>query len=232
MSKLCEKNRTVETSELNKENEAYKVNFYDGKRSYFVSKRVLDIVLAGLGLAVCIVPMAVISLLIKIESKGPAFYVHHRIGKNGKDLPLLKFRSMYCDADQMIKDFTEEQKKEWNMNFKLENDPRVTRIGKFLRKSSLDELPQLINIIKGELSLVGPRPVVTEEIERYNDNKNKLLSVMPGLTGYWQAYARSTCTYEQRMEMELHYVENANFWWDIKIIFATVGAVVRGRGAK
>lgn len=232
MSKLCEKNRTVETSELNKENEVCKVNFYDGKRGYFVSKRALDIVLAGLGLAVCIVPMAVISLLIKIESKGPVFYVHHRIGKNGKDLPLLKFRSMYCDADQMIKDFTEEQKKEWYMNFKLENDPRVTRIGKFLRKSSLDELPQLINIIKGELSLVGPRPVVTEEIERYNDNKNKLLSVMPGLTGYWQAYARSTCTYEQRMEMELYYCENANFWWDIKIIFATVGSVLRGRGAK
>ena len=102
---------------------------------------------------------------------------------------------------------------------------------KFLRKSSLDELPQLINILKGELSIVGPRPIVTEELEKYGENKEEFLSVTPGLTGYWQAYARSSCTYEERMEMELFYVRNANFWWDIKIMFATVGSVLRGKGA-
>ena len=96
----------------------------------------------------------------------------------------------------------------------------------------MDELPQLLNILKGELTIVGPRPVVTEELERYGKNREKFLSVTPGLTGYWQAYARSTCTYEQRMEMELFYVENANLWWDIKIFFATFGAVLCGRGAK
>ena len=105
-------------------------------------------------------------------------------------------------------------------------------IGNFLRKSSLDELPQLFNILKGELSVVGPRPIVDEELEKYGENKEKFLSVIPGLTGYWQAYARSNCTYEQRIEMELCYVENANFWWDIKIMFATVGSVLSGRGAK
>lgn len=177
-------------------------------------------------------PMLLIALIIRIESSGAPIYVHRRIGKDGKTLPLLKFRSMYKNADAMLQNFTPEQKTEWEANFKLEHDPRITRIGKFLRKSSLDELPQLVNILKGELSIVGPRPVVTEELERYGENKGKFLSVKPGLTGYWQAYARSDCSYEQRMEMELHYAENANFWWDIKIMFATFGAVLRGKGAK
>ena len=136
------------------------------------------------------------------------------------------------NAEAMIADFTPEQKAEWEQNFKLDNDPRITRIGRILRKTSLDELPQLLNIAKGDLSIVGPRPVVTDELEKYGKNKEKFLSVTPGLTGYWQAYARSNCSYEQRMEMELYYVENANLLWDIKIVFATVGAVIKGRGAK
>ena len=199
---------------------------------YKISKRILDIVVSVVGLIIAFLPMVVIALLIKLESPGPAIYIHHRIGKNGKPLPLLKFRSMRMDADKMIDNFTPEQKAEWEANFKLENDPRITKSGKFLRKSSLDELPQLINVLRGELSIVGPRPVVEEELERYGDQREKFLSVTPGLTGYWQAYARSNCTYEKRVEMELYYVDNANFWWDIKIIFATVGAVLRGKGAQ
>lgn len=201
------------------------------KSSYLVAKRCLDLVVAIVGLIVMIVPMALIALLIKLESPGPAVYTHHRIGKNGRPLPLLKFRSMKDNADELIQFFTPEQMKEWKENYKLEEDPRITRIGNFLRKSSMDELPQLINVLKGELSIVGPRPIVANELERYEENKVKFLSVIPGLTGYWQAYARSTCTYEQRMEMELHYVENANFWWDIKIMFATVRAVLSKHGA-
>ena len=202
------------------------------KRGYLIAKRILDVIFASIGLVVCIVPLAIISLLIKCESPGPIFYVHNRIGKNGKPLPLLKLRSMHIYADKMIGEFTSDQQKEWKENFKLDNDPRDTRIGKFLRESSLDELPQLVNIIKGELSIVGPRPVIQEELDRYGEDREKFLSVTPGLTGYWQAYARSTCTYEQRMAMELYYVEHANLWWDIKIFFATFGAVLRGRGAK
>ena len=199
---------------------------------YKVSKRILDIVLSVVGLIIAFLPMVVIALLIKLESPGPAIYIHNRIGKNGKPLPLLKFRSMRMDADKMIDNFSPEQKAEWLENFKLDNDPRITRIGRFLRKSSIDELPQLVNVLKGELSIVGPRPVVEEELEKYGDQRAKFLSVTPGLTGYWQAYARSNCTYEKRVEMELYYVDNANFWWDIKIIFATVGAVLRGKGAQ
>ncbi len=202
------------------------------RKGYGMCKRMLDIVLSLMGLAVMCLPMVIIGLLIKLESPGPAIFVHHRFGKDGKELPLLKFRTMHMNAEQMIEAFTPEQMQEWKQNFKLDNDPRITRIGSFLRRSSLDELPQLINILKGDLSIVGPRPVVEEELERYRDQKAKFLSVMPGLTGYWQAYARSSCTYEQRMEMELYYVDHANFWWDIKIMFATVGAVLRGRGAK
>ena len=202
------------------------------KKGYIYTKRILDVFVSIIGLIVAFLPMVLIALLIKMESPGPAIYIHHRIGKNGNPLPLAKFRSMYINADEMIDNFTQKQKAEWLENFKLENDPRITRIGKFLRKSSMDELPQLLNILKGELSLVGPRPIVAEELEKYGENKEKFLSVTPGLTGYWQAYARSNCTYEQRMKMELFYAENANFWWDIKIIFATVGAVIRGSGAK
>ena len=202
------------------------------KRGYLFAKRAFDIVCSLMGLAVLWIPMLVIALLIKLESPGPAFFIHYRIGKNGKPLPLYKYRSMYKNAEQMIEDFTPEQKEEWYKNFKLDDDPRITKIGHFLRRSSVDELPQLLNILKGELSIVGPRPVVQEELERYGSEQDKFLSVTPGLTGYWQAYARSTCSYEERIRMELHYVENANFWWDIKIIFATVGAVFSGRGAK
>ncbi len=202
------------------------------KKAYLFFKRALDIVLSAVALAVSIIPMAIIALLIRLESPGAPIYVHNRIGKNGKPLSLLKFRTMYSDADKMVKEFTPEQQEEWEENFKLNNDPRITKIGKFLRRSSIDELPQLWNVLKGEMSIVGPRPVVAEELERYGENKAKFLSVSPGLTGYWQAYARSTCSYEQRIKMELHYVENAGFWWDIKIIFKTVEAVLHTRGAK
>lgn len=201
-------------------------------RGYVIAKRVLDIVGSLIGLAICIIPSVIIMALIVIDSHGSPIYIHRRIGKNGKPLFLLKFRTMYRNADDMMARFTPEQIAEWQENYKIEDDSRVTRVGKFLRRSSLDELPQLVNILKGELSIVGPRPVVAEELEKYGSNKEKFLSVTPGLTGYWQAYARNDCTYEQRMKMELTYVENANFWWDVKIMLATVGAVLRGRGAK
>lgn len=202
------------------------------RQGYLFAKRLLDILLSVVGILVCAIPMVIISILIRLESPGSPIYIHQRIGRNGEPLPLLKFRSMRKNADSLIQYFTPEQKAEWEKNFKLDNDPRITRVGKILRRSSLDELPQLFNILVGQLSVVGPRPVVTEELEKYGEDKERFLSVPPGLTGYWQAYARSTCTYEERMKMELFYVENANFWWDIKIMFATVGTVLRGKGAK
>ena len=132
---------------------------------------------------------------------------------------------------EMIKDFTPEQMLEWKTNYKLKDDPRVTKVGNILRKTSLDELPQLVNIIKGELSIVGPRPIVDEELEKYGENKNKFLSVTPGLTGYWQANGRSETTYEQRMQMELYYVDNMNFKLDLQIFIKTFSAVIKKEGA-
>lgn len=211
---------------------AHLVNSAESTYSYLVAKRIFDVVCSLAALIVLFPLFVIIILAIKIDSRGPAIFAHERIGKNGKRIALFKFRSMYENAEKMIDDFTDEQKKEWEENFKLENDPRITRVGKFLRKSSLDELPQLINILKGELSIVGCRPVTEREVELYGEDKEKFLSVTPGLTGYWQAYARSDVDYAERMKMELYYVDHANFWWDIKIIFATVGAVIKGKGAK
>lgn len=199
---------------------------------YRIAKRVFDLVSSAIALVLVSPVMLLICLLIKLDSKGPAMFVHQRYGKEGKPLHMLKFRTMYENAQDMIAEFTPEQRIEWESNFKLVDDPRITKVGRFLRKTSLDELPQLINILRGDMSVVGPRPIITEELEMYGDRKEKFLSAAPGLTGYWQAYARSDCSYEQRMEMELHYVDNANFWWDMKIIIVTFFAVIRGKGAR
>ena len=166
----------------------------------------------------------------KTGSKGTVFFKHKRIGKSGKEMYIYKFRTMVENAEDLIKQFTPEQMEEFKTNFKLENDPRITKIGKFLRKTSLDELPQLLNIIKGDLSIIGPRPVVTEELQKYGVNMENFLSVTPGLTGYWAANGRSTTTYEQRMEMELYYVDNISFKLDLKIFFKTILSVIKRRG--
>ena len=198
---------------------------------YKIVKRAFDFILSLL-LAIITLPFfLIIAVLIKIDTKGPIFFIHNRVGKNGKRLPLLKFRTMVDGAEDMIKDFTPEQKKEWEENFKLENDPRITKIGRFLRKTSIDELPQLYNILIGQLSFVGPRPVTTDELEKYGDNKSKVLSVVPGLTGWWACNGRSNVSYEERMQLELYYVEHASIGLDIKIIFKTIGVVFTHEGA-
>ena len=201
------------------------------KSIYKYVKRFMDIVLASIGLVVLSPVFLIIAVLIKTESKGKVFFKHKRIGKNGKEIYIYKFRTMVENAEDLIKQFTPEQMKEFKENFKLENDPRVTKIGKILRKTSLDELPQLINIIKGDISIIGPRPVISEELEKYGMNKDRFLSVTPGLTGYWAANGRSSTTYDQRMEMELYYVDNISFKLDLKIFFKTVLSVLRREGA-
>lgn len=195
------------------------------------TKRILDFVLSIIGLIVLSPLFLIIAILIKTGSKGTVFFKHKRIGKNGKEIYIYKFRTMVENAEDLIKQFTPEQMEEFKANFKLENDPRITKIGKFLRKTSLDELPQLLNIIKGDLSIIGPRPVITEELEKYGINKEKFLSVTPGLTGYWAANGRSTTTYEQRMEMELYYIDNISFKLDIKVFLKTILSVIKREGA-
>lgn len=201
------------------------------KTPYKVVKRGMDVILSLIGLIVLLPVFAIIALSIKIESKGPVFFKHNRIGKNGKIIRIYKFRSMVENAEDLIKKFTPEQMKEYKENYKLTDDPRITKIGKFLRKTSLDELPQLINIIKGELSIIGPRPVIQEELEKYGADAEKFLSVTPGLTGYWAANGRSDTTYEERMEMELYYVDNLSLKLDIQVFFKTILSVLKREGA-
>ena len=152
-----------------------------------------------------------------------------------QDIYLYKFRSMtskYKTFDEFYQTLSIEQKEEWDENFKLENDPRITKIGNFLRKTSLDELPQIINILKGDMSVIGPRPVVNDEIEKYGNQKAKFLSVKPGLTGYWAANGRSATTYEDRIKLELYYIDHCSLLLDIKIFFKTILSVLKKEGAK
>lgn len=201
-------------------------------KAYDIVKRIIDIILGTVGLIICLPIFIIIAILIKIDSKGPVFFKHTRVGKNGKVLKIYKFRTMVQNAQDLIKNFTPEQKKEFEENFKLEDDPRVTKIGKILRKTSLDELPQIINILKGEMCIIGPRPIIKSELEKYGKNKAKFLSVAPGLTGYWAANGRSDVSYEERMAMELYYVDHRSLWLDLKIFIKTIGSVLTGRGAK
>ena len=204
------------------------------RKVYLGIKRIFDIVASLLAIILLSPVFLIFIVLIRIDSKGKAFYKHKRIGKYGKYIYLYKFRSMYIDADDRLKELLKDpkMKKEWEENFKLENDPRITKIGKFLRKTSLDELPQLLNILKGDMSIVGPRPVIDEEIKKYGKNQKKFLSVTPGLTGWWACNGRSDITYEERMKLELYYVDHCSLLLDIKCILKTVIAVLRKSGAK
>ena len=192
------------------------------RANYIQMKRVLDVIVASIGLVILSPVFLLLAILIKVNSKGSVFFAHTRIGKDGKKFKMYKFRTMYENAEEMIKNFSPEQKKEWEENYKLKEDPRITSIGKILRKTSLDELPQIINIIKGDLSIIGPRPVIDRELEKYGESKEKFLSITPGLTGYWQANGRSSTSYEERMEMELYYVDHCSLKLDIAIFFKTI----------
>ena len=176
-----ETTENIETTSLRTQSD---VKTKISKKVYIKIKRVIDVILASVALILLSPLFAIIAIAIKIDSKGPVFFAHKRIGKNGKIIKLYKFRSMVINAEELIKSFTPEQMREYKENYKLTNDPRITKVGKFLRKTSLDELPQLINIINGDLSIIGPRPVVADELEKYGGNKDKFLSVTPGLTGY------------------------------------------------
>ena len=203
---------------------------------YKVVKRLIDI-LGGLVGCVLLVPITVavyIARKVLREDDGPIFYEHLRYRKNRKKFRIYKFRSMCIDADKKLKEYleqNEEAKIEFEENHKLKDDPRITRLGRFIRKTSIDELPQFVNVLKGDMSLIGPRPIVDGEIEKYGENKDKFLSVRPGLTGYWAANGRSDITYEERMKMELYYVDNISFKLDIQIFFKTIISVIKKEGA-
>lgn len=199
---------------------------------YRFLKRTFDIIVSLIGSIICVPVFIIISIIIKIDSKGPTFFRHKRIGYKGKPIEILKFRTMVKDAEDRIKDFTPEQAAEWKEQYKLENDPRLTKVGKILRKTSIDELPQVLDILTGKLSFIGPRPITEEEFITHNIDKDKYTSVKPGLTGYWACNGRSDVDYEDRIKLEYYYVDHASLWLDIKIFFKTIFAVILEKGAR
>ncbi|WP_413523484.1 sugar transferase [Latilactobacillus curvatus] len=204
--------------------------------TYRFTKRFFDIFISGVMLIMLIPVFVVFSVVYLIgENKGPLFYRQVRVGRNGKKFGMFKFRSMVINADKKLLENKELYKKYIANSYKLPDgeDPRVTKFGRFIRKTSLDELPQFINIFTGDMSLIGPRPVVEKELAEYGskDRIDKLLSVTPGAMGYWQATGRSNIEYPERCEVELYYVEHASLVFDIKIMFKNIVSIFKHDGA-
>jgi Undecaprenyl-phosphate galactose phosphotransferase WbaP len=202
--------------------------------TYCVAKRVLDLGLSTVFL-LCASPfMALIALCIKLDSAGPALFGHERVGKNGRAFKAWKFRTMQVNGSRILEAwFTEHAsaKEEWARSNKLAHDPRITRIGRFLRVTSMDELPQLWNVLRGDMSLVGPRPIVEEEVHRYGEDYEVYSQARGGVTGMWQVSGRSSTTYSERVMLDSFYVENWSIWLDLTIILRTFGAVLLRKGA-
>jgi exopolysaccharide biosynthesis polyprenyl glycosylphosphotransferase len=198
-----------------------------------VIKRVTDIVGSIVGLLITAVLFPFIAIAIKLEDpKGPVFFSQTRIGKNGRRFRIYKFRSMYADAEARKKELMAKNEVQGLM-FKMENDPRITKVGKFLRRTSLDELPQFWNIFKGDMSLVGTRPPTVDEFEQYNDYYRRRMSITPGLTGLWQVSGRSEVKdFNEVVKLDLQYIDNWSIGQDLKILIQTVGVVLLGKGSK
>lgn len=197
---------------------------------YNVSKRGLDIVVSLLMLAVVSPLLLLIAGLVKLTSRGPVFFAHLRLGKDGRRFRCLKFRTMRADADEQLKR-DDRLRRQFEERFKLEHDPRVTLLGQFLRRTSLDELPQLLHVLRGEMTLVGPRPIVERELSKYSIYGQKLLSVKPGLSGLWQVCGRSNTTYPERVMMDMHYIDHRSMLLDLQLLLLTITAVIRKSGA-
>ncbi len=200
----------------------------------YISKRLIDYISAIFISLILFIPMIAIIIKIKLTSKGPAIYTQKRIGKNGKLFLCYKFRSMYQDSEERLKNIlatNPEAKKEWETYWKLKDDPRITETGKFLRKTSLDELPQLLNILKGQMSLIGPRPYLPREWKFIKEESPIIHALPPGITGLWQVSGRNNQDYNYRITMDSWYVKNWDLWLDIMILFKTVGVVIKRDGA-
>jgi exopolysaccharide biosynthesis polyprenyl glycosylphosphotransferase len=194
----------------------------DENKFYLAAKRTMDIIGAIVGLIVTSVLFLVVAIAIKIEDpKGTVFFAQTRVGKNGKEFKMYKFRSMVSDAEERLNDLLEYNEVTGAM-FKMKNDPRVTKVGRFIRKTSIDELPQLWNVLKGDMSLVGPRPPLPREVEQYTEYDKQRLLVTPGCTGLWQVSGRSNVGFKEMVELDLQYIRNRSILLDVKIIFKTV----------
>ena len=206
----------MDGSQLEFENESTR-----GFSFYEAIKRLIDIICSFVGILVLSPLFIIIAIIIKFTSKGPVFFSQKRVGRNGKEFDMYKFRSMVVNAEELKEKLAAQNEMSGPM-FKMKDDPRVTKVGKFIRKTSLDELPQLWNVLKGDMSLVGPRPSLPKEVAQFEDWMHRRLEVKPGLTCYWQVSGRNNIDFEDWMKLDIRYVEEKNLWIDIKLICKTV----------
>lgn len=203
---------------------------YERSKSYYITKRIIDVAGALTGLILLSPVMLITAAAVKLTSKGPVFFVQERVGKRGKIFRMYKFRSMVEDAEEHLEDLKNQNEMSGPM-FKIKDDPRVTKVGKFIRKTSIDELPQLFNILNGDMSMVGPRPNLPREVEKFNSYQELKLLAKPGLTCYWQVMGRSSIDFEDWMKLDIKYIEERNTWIDIKLILKTVRVLFGDRNA-
>lgn len=199
-----------------------------------VAKRALDILFAATFLLLSFPFLVLLSIMLQIDSPGSLFFVQRRVGRHGKQFGCIKFRTMQENADQLLERIlaeSSEARREWEADHKLRNDPRISRLGGIVRKLSLDELPQLVNILRGEMSVVGPRPIVSAEVPKYGAFIADYCAMKPGLTGLWQVSGRNDTTYDQRVQFDVEYRKRASFLLDVSIIFRTLPAVLLVRGS-
>lgn len=204
-----------------------------GSLAYRAIKRIFDTCFSLSVLVILLIPGLILAVAISIESVGGPIFRQERIGKNGRVIRIFKFRSMYADAHEHPEKYlSEAQMAQWEREQKVDDDPRITRIGRFIRKTSLDEVPQFVNVLIGDMSVVGPRPVTLAETYEYGKYRDEVLSVLPGITGWWQVKDRNDATWGngRRQELELWYVRNAGILVDLQVIFATVGSMISGTG--
>ena len=215
------------------EEKEYQIFHVRGNKFYHFMKRLEDICASFLAIVILSIPMLIIGLLVKLTSKGPMIYTSKRVGKDGKVFNFYKFRSMVANAENELENLLAQNEIEGGVIFKMKEDPRITKFGKFLRKTSLDELPQLFNILKGDMSLVGPRPCTVREYELYSERDKLRLKVPQGLTGEWQVRGRCNTSFEEMVDMDLDYIQNKRgFWYDIGILFRTIPVFFGKRGAQ
>jgi len=221
--------QTVQVSQIAQTSTVQPIEF---NTHYLRAKRVLDIVFTLLVAPFLLLVGIIIAICIKLDSEGPIFFRQTRIGRNGVAFQMLKFRSMYVNGDENVhKKRVEEMMRNGQTLDKEKNDPRITKIGRFIRRTSLDELPQFWNVLMGEMTLVGPRPPIAYEVALYSDKDWLRLAGLPGLTGTWQVYGRSAVTFEDMVDMDIAYLREQSFWKDLKLIFLTVPVMIFGKGA-
>lgn len=194
-------------------------------------KRSMDVILSVIGLVILSPLLGCIAALIKFESKGPILFMQQRVGRYGEPFTMYKFRSMHADAESQRKQLEAQNESSEGVIFKMKRDPRITKVGAIIRKASIDELPQLLNVLRGEMSLVGPRPSLPSEVKQYSRADRERLNATPGITCFWQVAGRSDIPFDKQVKLDIHYIEKQSIWLDLLLLLKTIPAVIKARGA-